>query len=107
MSRLDGAAAGFRINVTNSGSCDLHAEEVTVTVHTTTYRDGTTDTLEFTETQRTPDTILPGKTALVDFTFDYIFKSTPTGMSMRVEILFRETGSIAVFDGEIQIPVRG
>jgi hypothetical protein len=102
--RTDGSAVGLTFNITNRGSCDLHLQEVTITVDKATYRDGSADALDFTETQETPTTILPNELRELPFTFDYIFPGSPVKMTMRVEMVFRETGSVVVFDGETQIP---
>jgi len=101
-----GAAAGFALNVTNSGSCDLHLEAVKVTVHAATYRDGSVEELELTETQDATSTVSPRQTRQVDFIFDHMFPMSPTQLSLRVEMSFREVGTILVFDGQLQIPVR-
>lgn len=107
VSRLEGYAVGFDLNVTNYSNCDLNLESVTVTVHTATYRNGTAEALEFTETQPTATTISHASIEEVGFTFDYIFPSYPTRLNVSVEMSFRETGPIAVFDGEVEIPYRG
>lgn len=107
VSRLEGYAVGFDLNVTNYSSCDLDLESVTVTVHTVTYRDGSTEALEFTETQPTATTISHGSIEEVGFTFDYIFPSNPAKLTVSVEMSFRETGPWVVFDGEVAIPYRG
>jgi hypothetical protein len=100
----DGSAVGFIFNLTNSGRCDLHLQEVTITVRQVTYRDGYVDALEFTETQKTAATILPGEMQQIRYTFDAIFPVSPVKMTMRVEMVFMETGGIVVFDGETDIP---
>jgi hypothetical protein len=102
--RTDGSAVGVTFNITNNGSCDLHLQEVAITVHNATYRDGYVDALESTETQDMTATILPHQMRELVFTFDYIFPASPVKMTMRVEMVFRETGGIVVFDGETQIP---
>jgi hypothetical protein len=104
---LDGAAAGLTFNVTNYASCELHLESVTVTVHAVTYRDGSVDQLEFTEKQQKSSTISPGHLLEVDYTFDYVFPSTPVRLSIWVEMSFRESGPMVVYDGEVEILSRG
>jgi hypothetical protein len=103
---LAGAAVGLSFNITNSANCDLHLESVRITVQTATYRDGMVEKLGFTETQGKTGVIPPGQTEEVDFTFDHTFRGSPTQLSMRVEMIFREVGTIMVFDGEAQIPAR-
>jgi len=103
---LEGAAAGLSFNVTNGANCDLHLESVRITVHTATSRDGTVENLEFIENQDKTGVIPPGHTEEVDFTFDHVFRKTPTQLSIRVEMSFREVGAVVVFDGEAQIPLR-
>jgi hypothetical protein len=100
----DGSAVGLTFNLTNSGRCDLHLQEVTITVHQVTYRDESVHALEFTETQKTAATILPGEMQQIKYTFDSIFPVSPVKMTMRVEMVFMETGGIVVFDGETDIP---
>jgi hypothetical protein len=101
-----GAAAGFTLNITNHGSCDLHLEAVKVTVHAATYRDGSVERLDFTETQDATSAIPPGQTGKIDFTFEHMFPMSPTRLSVLVEMSLAEVGTIVVFDGEIQIPAR-
>ena len=102
----DGAAAGLTFNITNQGSCDLHLEAVKVTVHAATYRDGSVETLDLTETQDATTAISPGQTGKTDFTLNHMFRGSPTQLSVLVEMSFREVGTIVVFDGQVQIPVR-
>jgi len=102
--RADGSAVGLTFNITNNGDCDLHLEETTITLQKATYIHGSEEALEFSETQEMPATILPNEMRETAFTFDYIFPASPVKMTMRVEMVFREIGSIVVFDGETQIP---
>jgi len=103
---LEGAAVGLTFGITNSANCDLHLESVSLTVHTVTYRDGMVERLEFTETQDKTSVIPPGHTMEVDFTFDHVFRGSPTQLMVRVEMSFREVGTMVVSEGEVQIPVR-
>mgnify|MGYP001059453698 CR=1 FL=1 len=106
VTRLDGSAVGFVLNVTNYSGCDLHLTAVSVTVHSATYRDGSMDVFEFTQTQDVSTVISGGHAEQVDYTFDNLFPLSPAKLALRVEISFRETGAIVVFDGEIEIPSR-
>jgi hypothetical protein len=101
-----GYAAGLTFNISNHASCDLHLERVTITVHTATYHDGSAENLEFTETQDMTIVIAPGQAEEVDFAFDHQFRSSPTQLTARVEMSFREVGTVLVLDGEVQIPPR-
>lgn len=102
----DGVAAGFTFNITNHGSCDLHLDAVKVTLLAATYRDGSVERLEFTEAEDKSAVIQPGHTEKGDFTFGHMFPRNPTQLKLRVEMSLREVGTIVVFEGQVEIPVR-
>jgi hypothetical protein len=103
---VDGSAVGLTFNVSNYASCELHLESVTVTVHSATYHDGSVHSLEFTEMEPSTKTISPGYTEEVDFTFEYIFPSSPVKLTLWVEMSLREVGPIVAFDGETEIALQ-
>ena len=99
-----GYAVGFSFNVTNQAGCEANARSIHVVLRSVSYADGTEATQNLDEIEAV-STILPaGRTGLFSHTFNSYMPYRPAKLNLRVEMTFAETGSLFVFDGELDVP---
>jgi hypothetical protein len=100
----EGYAVGFSFNVTNQAGCEVDARSMHVVLRSVSYADGTQAAQNLDETD-TVSTILPaGQTGPFSHTFNSYMTYRPAKLNLRVEMTFAETGSVLVFDGELDVP---
>jgi len=100
----EGYAVGFSFNVTNQAGCEANARNIHVVLRSVSYADGSEATQSLDETESV-STILPaGGTGLFSHTFNSYMPYRPAKLNLRVEMTFAETGTVLVFDGELDVP---
>jgi hypothetical protein len=100
----EGYAVGFSFNVTNQASCEANARSIHVILRSLSYADGREATQNLDETESVSTTLPSGGTGLFSHTFNSYMTYRPAKLNLRVEITFAETGSVLVFDGELDVP---
>jgi hypothetical protein len=100
----EGYAVGFSFNVTNHADCEVNARSIHVILRSASYADGTQATQNLDETEAVSTIIPAGQTGLFSHSFNSYMTYRPAKLNLRVEMTFAETGSVFVFDGELDVP---
>jgi hypothetical protein len=100
----EGYAVGFSFNVTNQAACEVNARSIHVVLRSVSYADGTEATQNLDETEAVSTILLAEQTGLFSHTFNSYMTYRPAKLNLRVEMTFAETGSVLVFDGELDVP---
>jgi hypothetical protein len=103
ISTLDGYAVGFSFNVTNQAGCEATARNMHVVLRSVTYANGTEVTQNLDETDSVNMILSAGSTGLFSHTFNSYTPYKPAELNLRVEMTFAETGTISIFDGELNV----
>lgn len=103
ISTLDGYAVGFSFNVTNQAGCEATARNINVVLRSVTYANGTEVAQNLDETDTVNTVLSAGSTGFFSHTFNSYTPYKPAKLNLRVEMTFAGTGTVTVFDGELDI----
>jgi hypothetical protein len=100
----EGYAVGFSFNVTNQAGCDVNARGMHVVLRSVSYADGTQAAQNLDETEAVSVILPAGQSGLFSHSFNSYMTYRPVKLNLRVEMTFAETGTVLVFDGELDVP---
>jgi hypothetical protein len=100
----EGYAVGFSFNVTNQAGCQVEVRSMHVVLRSLSYADGTQAAQNLDETEAVGTTLPAGQEGLFSHSFNSYMTYRPAKLNLRVEMTFAETGTVLVFDGELDVP---